>query len=70
MSLIYLNRAVRLWVRAGYAASNLLIAELIKGAMTEEGVNVMKDLPDVVPLLAGWHLIVWVWEGGQECWAK
>ncbi|MBE0414922.1 MAG: PIN domain-containing protein [Dehalococcoidia bacterium] len=30
----------------------LIIAELIQGAKTEEGVNVMKDLADVFPLLA------------------
>ena len=42
----------------------LIITELIRGTMTEEGVNVMKDLPDVFPMLVGWHPIVWVWEGG------
>ena len=44
----------------------LTIAELIQGAKTGRGVNAMKDLADVFPLLAGWHPIVWVWEGGQE----
>lgn len=44
----------------------LIIAELIQGAKTEIGVNVMKDLADVFPLLAGWHLIIPVEEGGQE----
>ncbi|MBA7628072.1 hypothetical protein ES703_35542 [subsurface metagenome] len=42
------------------------IAELIQGAKKEKGVNVMKDLADVFPLLAGWHLISPVEEGGQE----
>lgn len=47
-----------------------VIAELIQGAKTERGVNVMKDLAGVFPLLAGWHLIIPVEEGGQEYWAE
>lgn len=30
----------------------------------------MKDLADVFPLLAGWHLIISVQEGGQEYWPE
>lgn len=44
----------------------LIIAELIQRARTDRGVDVMKDLADALPLLAGWHLVVPVEEGGQE----
>ena len=50
----------------GACCLKMIIAELIQGAMTDSGVNVMKDLADVFPLLAGWHLIIPVGEGGQE----
>ena len=45
-----------------------IIAKLIRGAQTEKAISVMKDLVDALPLLAGWHLIIPVGEGGQECW--
>jgi len=44
----------------------MIIAELIRGAMTDRGVNVIKDLADVFPLLAGWHFVIPVEGGGQE----
>jgi len=48
----------------------LTIAELIRGARTDRGVDVMKDPADALPPMAGWHLIVPVEEGGQEYWAE
>jgi hypothetical protein len=44
----------------------MIIAELIQGARTEGGGNVMKELTGVFPLLAGWHFIIPVEGGGQE----
>jgi len=48
----------------------LIVAGLIRGAKIGIAVNIMKDLTDALPSLAGWHLIIPVWEAGKEYWAE
>jgi len=62
----YLNGVMGLAISGRVYCLKLIIAELNQGAETDRGVNVMKDLAGVFPLLAGWHLIIPVKEGGQE----